>query len=487
MHRRATRGSACPCWLRCAPPPIRLGMHGSRPAARRRRRCAGSRPLLEGLVTQARQPSAAPCVSGTGRWRRDGAPRSRPRSHSGPTRVRAIAADAVFTCTPTAFTQSSTRASSARASRYWSTSCWYWPTPIAFGSILTSSASGSCRRRAIDTAPRSETSTSGNSREAISDAEYTDAPASLTTILVSLSSGASLMRSAASLSVSRDAVPLPIAIQLDAMFRAQRAQGMQRLVPLATRLVREDRVGGDELAGSIDHRDFHAGAQSGVEAEHRARAGGRGQQQVLEVVAEHVDGFGFGLFACLRDQSSIRCRCSLAFQVRRAQSISHRIGGAAFVAYACMLRDPARRQQVAGVGIHARVEVELQEFLATAAQQREHAVRWNLCQRLRMVEVVAVLRAVVLLAVDHLRAITPFCVSQSRSSPTSAASSPQRSIRIARAPSRAALVSATPCSAWTYVAATASGDCVGSRSSVSASGSSPASRAICARVRRLGL
>ena len=65
------------------------------------------------------------------------------------------AAEAVFTCTPTAFTQSSTRASSARARRYWSTSCWYWPTPIAFGSIFTSSASGSCRRRAIDTAPRS--------------------------------------------------------------------------------------------------------------------------------------------------------------------------------------------------------------------------------------------------------------------------------------------------------------------------------------------
>jgi hypothetical protein len=50
-----------------------------------------------------------------------------------------------------------------RASRVWLTSCWYWPTPIDFGSILTSSASGSCSRRAIDTAPRSDTSRSGNS------------------------------------------------------------------------------------------------------------------------------------------------------------------------------------------------------------------------------------------------------------------------------------------------------------------------------------
>jgi hypothetical protein len=93
-------------------------------------------------------------------------------------------ADAVFTSTPTAFTQSSTTASSERASRVWLTSCWYWPTPIAFGSIFTSSASGSCRRRAIDTAPRRLTSSPGNSFAASSDAEYTDAPASDTTIFV---------------------------------------------------------------------------------------------------------------------------------------------------------------------------------------------------------------------------------------------------------------------------------------------------------------
>ncbi len=80
-------------------------------------------------------------------------------------------ADAVFTSTPTALTQSSTTASSERANCVWLTSCWYCPTPIDFGSILTNSASGSCRRRAIDTAPRSDTSSSGNSREANSEAE----------------------------------------------------------------------------------------------------------------------------------------------------------------------------------------------------------------------------------------------------------------------------------------------------------------------------
>ena len=70
-------------------------------------------------------------------------------------------ADAVLTSTPTAFTQSSTTASSERDSDTSDRSCWYCPTPIDFGSIFTSSASGSCSRRAIETAPRSETSMSG--------------------------------------------------------------------------------------------------------------------------------------------------------------------------------------------------------------------------------------------------------------------------------------------------------------------------------------
>ena len=79
--------------------------------------------------------------------------------------------DAVFTSTPTALTQSSTTVSSARDSTGSGMSCWYCPTPIDFGSILTSSASGSCSRRAIDTAPRSETSSAGSSRDAYAEAE----------------------------------------------------------------------------------------------------------------------------------------------------------------------------------------------------------------------------------------------------------------------------------------------------------------------------
>ncbi len=120
--------------------------------------------------------------------------------------------EAVLTSTPTAFTASSTTAPSDRASSVSETSCWYWPTPMDLGSIFTSSASGSCRRRAIETAPRSDTSISGSSCEAYAEAEYTEAPASDTTILVGLFSGMREISSVASASVSREAVPLPMAI-----------------------------------------------------------------------------------------------------------------------------------------------------------------------------------------------------------------------------------------------------------------------------------
>src|SRR5690554_7221614 len=43
-------------------------------------------------------------------------------------------AEAVLRSTPTEFTQSSTTASKERASWFWLTSCWYWPTPMDLGS-----------------------------------------------------------------------------------------------------------------------------------------------------------------------------------------------------------------------------------------------------------------------------------------------------------------------------------------------------------------
>ena len=86
------------------------------------------------------------------------------------TRVRR-GAEAVFRSTPTALTQSSTTPERASSSRAWGMSCWYCPTPIALGSIFTSSARGSWSRRAMETAERRFTSYSGNSSAASLEAE----------------------------------------------------------------------------------------------------------------------------------------------------------------------------------------------------------------------------------------------------------------------------------------------------------------------------
>ena len=88
---------------------------------------------------------------------------------------------------------------------------------------MTSSAKGSCKRRAIETAPRMETSNSGSSAAANSLAEYTEAPASLTLTRVSLRSGFAVIISATTASVSRLAVPLPIAIKSTLYSRHKRA------------------------------------------------------------------------------------------------------------------------------------------------------------------------------------------------------------------------------------------------------------------------
>ena len=116
---------------------------------------------------------------------------------------------AVLRSTPTEFTQLSTVKSRLLRSFVWSTSCWYCPTPILFGSIFTNSARGSISRLPIDTAPRTVTSSIGNSSRAVSEAEYTEAPSSLTTNCFISSARCSERTNA---EVSRLAVPLPMAI-----------------------------------------------------------------------------------------------------------------------------------------------------------------------------------------------------------------------------------------------------------------------------------
>mgnify|MGYP000484883375 CR=1 FL=1 len=85
-------------------------------------------------------------------------------------------------------------------------------TPIDFGSILTSSARGSCILLAIDVALLCPTSKFGNSSVASLLAEYTDAPASFT--ITYETPGTSFNISTIIFSDSLEAVPFPTEMRL---------------------------------------------------------------------------------------------------------------------------------------------------------------------------------------------------------------------------------------------------------------------------------
>ena len=67
-----------------------------------------------------------------------------------------------------------------------------------------------------------------------------------------------------------------------------------------------DGVGGDQLAGRVDHGDFHPGAQARIEAHGGSHAGRRRHQQIVHVAGEHVDRFVFRALAHRAHQLGFR-------------------------------------------------------------------------------------------------------------------------------------------------------------------------------------
>ncbi len=181
--------------------------------------------------------------------------------------------------------------------------------------------------------------------------------------------------------------------QFDVVPGAQQPERLQRLFPLAPGFVRIDRLGRQQLAGGIDHGDLAAGADARVQPEHGPGTGRCGQQQVLEVVAEHRDGFGLGLLAGLVEQVQQQVHVQLRAPGQAAGVQQPAVRRAALVGDAGAARHPAFGVLVAGVGIAAGVQFKEQDFLAARAEQRQQPVRGNLRQRLGMLEVIAVLGA----------------------------------------------------------------------------------------------
>ena len=165
--------------------------------------------------------------------------------------------------------------------------------------------------------------------------------------------------------------------------------------------MRVDGVGGHQLACGIDHGDLAAGADARVQPKHGLRARRCGQQQILQVVAEHRDGLSLGLLAGLVEQVQQQMGVQLGAPGQAAGVQQPAIGGAAPVGDAGPARHAAFGVLVAGLGIAARVQFQEQDLFAARAEQRQQPVRRNLRQRFGMFEIVAVLGAFGFLALGH--------------------------------------------------------------------------------------
>ena len=257
-------------------------------------------------------------------------------------------------------------------------------------------------------------------------------------------------RSAASLSVSRDAVPLPIATSSTRCALARRASVDQRLLPALLRHVRVDGVGGDDLAGGVDDGHLHPGPESGVQTHRRRgcrrarRAAGRaGWPRRPGPPRPRRPGTGASVRRC-RDGPGCGCArptgpCRPATCRRPAP-----VGDAEPGRDVALVRRSARHRRRLPVGGRlVRLHRQIEDLLLLAPEQGQDPVRGQRGERLGEVEVVGELGAGLLLARPYGRRRSGRCVHIfSRSAPIRSASSANRSTRIARAPSSAAAASA---------------------------------------------
>ncbi|SHU20072.1 Uncharacterised protein [Mycobacteroides abscessus subsp. abscessus] len=173
--------------------------------------------------------------------------------------------------------------------------------------------------------------------------------------------------------------------QFDVVPRDEGGQRRLGVVPFVLGLMRVDGAGVDDLAGTVHHRDLHAGAEPGVEPECGARPRRRGQQQVLEVLGEHRDGVLLGALPQPDAGVDGGREHQLGAPGPADRGGQPRCRGAAGAHVDTeRLRDHGLVQRLV-----AAVEVQRQCFFLLAAQHRQHAVGRHVLERLGVLEVVA--------------------------------------------------------------------------------------------------
>ncbi len=195
--------------------------------------------------------------------------------------------------------------------------------------------------------------------------------------------------------------------QIHAVLPTQPGQLRDRFVPLLARFVWINDVGGQQLAGGVDHGHFHSGANTRVQAHHRSGACRRGKQQVLQVVAKYADGFVFSALA--RPAEQIQRELQVQFG---APGHAHRVtqpgvGSAAPVVNVGVGGYAAFGFGMALFGVDRGTQLQFQYALVARTQQGEQTMRGDLAEGFHVIEVIAEFRASGFLAADHPGANLP--------------------------------------------------------------------------------
>ena len=188
--------------------------------------------------------------------------------------------------------------------------------------------------------------------------------------------------------------------ELDAVAADQRGERGLCAADVVLRLERIDGVGREQLAGRVDDRDLDAGAHARVEAHGRARAGGRGQQQVAEVAGEDADGLVLSALAQLAEEVEHHRQAQPSAPGPAGDVREPSVAGSTAAGDAERGRD--HRLDLRQPGLRVRADVEGQNAFVGAAHHCQRPVARRLRPALAVGEVVGELGALLLLALDDL-------------------------------------------------------------------------------------
>ena len=176
-----------------------------------------------------------------------------------------------------------------------------------------------------------------------------------------------------------------------------------RTAQIVARLEWIDRGGFEQLAGAVDHCHLHAGADAGIQPHRHARAGGRGEQQVLQVAGEYRDGFLLGTLAQFHHQVQRQRERQLHAPgpARHFQQpgVGRRAAEGDRMGLGDQLLDGLDWRDL--IGIH--LDVQRQDVLVAPAHHRQRPMAGHRRPAFLVIEVVGELRTCLLLALGDAR------------------------------------------------------------------------------------